>query len=149
MSQAPHPDSKVPKAAPPTVYHAEDLFVAENDHRHSSIGKMVQSINLTAPIWGFGTAKRDDVHKMYLSKPLLKRQLIPRDPNTPLYHPSIEVRFPTKPKWGMGHAARTAVSRPPYPHYELADKLSNPLKSFKKLARAEPMVRFKSADRVT
>jgi hypothetical protein len=149
MSQHPQTESKGPKAAPLPVYHAQDLFVAENDHRHSSIGKMVQSINLTAPIWGFGTAKREDVHKMYLSKPLLKRQLIPRDPNTPLYYPTIDVRFPTKPKWGIANASRSSVSRPAYPHYELADQLSNPLKAFKKLTRAEPMVRFKSADRVT
>lgn len=149
MQVPPAPDAKPPKAIPTRTYNAGDLLEAENDHRHSSIGKMVQSINQSSPMWVFGSAQREDSNKLYLSKRLLKGQLIQRDPNTPLYHPSIDVRYQTQPQWGMGQSGRSAVTKAAYPHHELVDKHSDPLQAFKVLARTTQTTRFKSADRVT
>lgn len=149
MQAVPAVDPKPPKTLPSRPVPTTDILEAENDHRHSSIGRMVQSINQSAPMWVFGSANREDSNKLFLSKRLLKGQVIQRDPNTPLYHPSIDVRFQTQPKWGMSQGGRSAVTKPVYPHYELVDRYSNPLDAFKALSRTTQTTRFKSADRVS
>lgn len=149
MSVDPSHPNAGKKTAPEPVYGTADLHQAELAQVYSSIGKMVQSINPTSPIWGFGQANRGDSRKMYFSKRLIKNQLLDKDPNSKVYYPQIDFRFQSRPKWSFGHADRGGDPRPAFAHYELADKSTNPLQAFKRLSREEPTIRFKSAQRVS
>ena len=126
----------------------KDIFVVENPHNFSSIGKMVQSTNPSAPFWAFGKSSRADTQKMYLSKALLRNQLIGCDPNSKLYYPDINFRFQEKPKWSFSKNAKESKARPAFAHYLLNDQSTNQLQSFKTTKPQAPLIRFKSAAKV-
>lgn len=138
-----------PKVVAPTTFTANELYRIENPQCYSSIGKMVQSINPTYPMWRFAKASRNDTKKMYISKQLIKNQLIEKDPNTPMYHPKIDVRFQQKPQWSFGKDERMRPLKGKYLHDDLADKTTQPIEAFKKTIRQTPLVRFKSAPKVS
>lgn len=130
------------------VLTKKDIFVVENPQNYSSIGKMVQSGNTSSPLWPFSKSNRADIQKMYISKPLLRNQLIASDPNSKLYYPEIKFRFQQKPQWSFAKDPKESRISPPFAHYQLIDKSSNVLQSFNTTKPRTAMSRFKSAPKV-
>ena len=130
------------------VFRKDDMFKAESQNGVTSIGKMIQSINLNAPQWQFGKSNRTDTQKMYISKPLLKNQLIDQDPNRKQYYPLNELKYKKDPLWSFSKDSRFIDQKAKYSHFMLNDKNTDPIKAFKDLHENRRIVRFKSAPKV-
>ena len=66
------------------VYTTRDVIKAENPKLYSTIGKTIESIKPSAPLYSFGKAERKDYEKVFCSKGLVKHM-------TQLHRPDIVI----------------------------------------------------------
>ena len=125
-----------------------DVYRVENPKTYSSIGRIAESTKQSAPEWRFGKSNRNDSQRMYFSKTLIKKQLINKGIDPPLYYPQIDSRFNSKPKWSFSKDRRESENKAPYDFYTLRDTKTNITESFQKVTRNHGMVRFGSAPKV-
>ena len=129
-------------------YTKKDLIKAENPKLYSTIGKTVESIKPTAPIYSFGKAERKDLEKVFCSKALVKTQFMCKASPGPVYHPTYDQTVKTGPQFSFGIQERAKSVKEPYEHYKHDDVNFDIVTSELKVKKSLPPVKFKTGPRV-
>lgn len=95
----------------------QDLLQFENYEIYSSLGKMYESNRRTAPLYGFGTAERERLHKQFISNDLAKITLVGKNSIGPNYQVTDEFDYKKAPAFSVPKAIRNTLNTGP--KYEL------------------------------
>ncbi len=130
-------------------YTRQDMIKAEHPKLYSIIGKTVESIKPSAPIYSFGKAERKDMEKVFCSKGLVKTQFMCKASPGPIYNPTINPIVKTGPKYSFAGIERDQNSKEPYDYYLLQDAEFDPIGAHIKVKKSLPMIKFKTGSRVS
>jgi hypothetical protein len=130
-------------------YTRQDLIKAEHPKLYSTIGKTVESIKPSAPIYSFGKAERKDMEKVFCSKGLVKTQFMCKASPGPIYNPTIDPIVKTGPKFSFAGIERDQNVKEPYDYYLHEDPDFDPIGAQIKAKRSLPVIKFKTGSRVS
>jgi len=130
-------------------YTRQDMIKAEHPKLYSTIGKTVESIKPSAPIYSFGKAERKDMEKVFCSKALVKTQFICKASPGPVYNPKIDPIVKAGPKFSFTGIEREQTIKEPYDYYQHEDLDFDPIGAHIKAKRSLPVIKFKSGSRVS
>lgn len=131
------------------IYTAKDTHIVENPQKYSTLGKAVLSDINSQPIWSFGKSTRKDMEKVAGSAALSKVQFMGKASPGPVYDPKSSLSQSRHPSWGFPAEERLGPTQPPYDHYEIVDKGSDPAQAKRMTEEAVHSTKFGSGGRVT
>lgn len=110
----------------PAPLTAKDTHLTEHPQTYSTIGKVAVSVIPSQPIYSFGKATRRDFEKVSGTPSLAKAQFMGSSSPGPVYNPTAVLSDAAVPSWSFPKEDRLPPIQPPYDHYEIVDKASDP-----------------------